>query len=230
VVAALTSNGVGTCGADDNQAQAGHLITTILGGGVTHSLTSEGHDASEDGTGRGTPIITVNSLTTSMQRYDDNMVGGGHLIVDNEPAEVSSAMGFHMTQDPISSDEQVPCIGSKLVGNGVMVTPLALRGREHGAQLEIGKTDGPGNALRAGDGGSSRQSLIAVKQHAETIVRRLTELECERLQGYPDGWTDGQSGSARYRQLGNSVAVPVVEWIATRLVDWHTANESGATG
>lgn len=52
----------------------------------------------------------------------------------------------------------------------------------------------------------------------ETVVRRLTELECERLQGYPDGWTDGQSGSARYRQLGNSLAVPVVEHIARRLV------------
>ena len=49
-------------------------------------------------------------------------------------------------------------------------------------------------------------------------VRRLTELECERLQGFPDGWTEGQSGAARYRQLGNSVAVPVVEWIARRLV------------
>ena len=34
----------------------------------------------------------------------------------------------------------------------------------------------------------------------------------------PDGWTEGQSGAARYRQLGNSVAVPVVEWIARRMV------------
>jgi DNA (cytosine-5)-methyltransferase 1 len=52
----------------------------------------------------------------------------------------------------------------------------------------------------------------------ETVVRRLTELECERLQGFPDGWTDGQSGSARYRQLGNSIAVPAFEWVAHRLV------------
>lgn len=50
------------------------------------------------------------------------------------------------------------------------------------------------------------------------VVRRLTERECERLQGYDDDWTAGQSGSARYRQLGNSVAVPVVEWIARRMV------------
>lgn len=46
-------------------------------------------------------------------------------------------------------------------------------------------------------------------------VRRLTPLECERLQGFPDGWTDipGNSDTQRYRQLGNAVAVPVVEWI-----------------
>ena len=44
-------------------------------------------------------------------------------------------------------------------------------------------------------------------------VRRLTPLECERLQGFPDGWTDvpDNSGSQRYRQMGNAVAVPVVE-------------------
>ena len=49
-------------------------------------------------------------------------------------------------------------------------------------------------------------------------VRRLTPLECERLQGFPDGWTEGQSDSHRYRQMGNAVCVPVVEWIGHRLV------------
>lgn len=53
---------------------------------------------------------------------------------------------------------------------------------------------------------------------AGAMVRRLTPLECERLQGFPDGWTAGQSDSARYRQLGNAVAVPCVEWIARRIV------------
>jgi DNA (cytosine-5)-methyltransferase 1 len=50
-----------------------------------------------------------------------------------------------------------------------------------------------------------------------TGVRRLTPTECERLQGFPDGWTDGQSDSARYRQLGNAVAVPVAFWLVGRL-------------
>ncbi len=47
------------------------------------------------------------------------------------------------------------------------------------------------------------------------LIRRLTPLECERLQGFPDGWTDipGASDSARYRALGNAIAVPCVEYI-----------------
>jgi site-specific DNA-cytosine methylase len=60
------------------------------------------------------------------------------------------------------------------------------------------------------------------------IVRRLTPMECERLQGFPDGWTSHriddkkglveQADSARYKQMGNAVAVPVVEWVMERLV------------
>lgn len=47
------------------------------------------------------------------------------------------------------------------------------------------------------------------------LIRRLTPLECERLQGFPDGWTDipGASDSARYKALGNSVAIPCVDYI-----------------
>lgn len=50
-------------------------------------------------------------------------------------------------------------------------------------------------------------------------VRRLTPVECERLQGFPDGWTDEQADSHRYHQLGNAVAVPVAEWIGRRIME-----------
>jgi len=53
-------------------------------------------------------------------------------------------------------------------------------------------------------------------------VRRLTPTECERLQGFPDGWTEGQADSHRYKQMGNAVAVPVVEWIINRLVEFDS--------
>ncbi|WP_270197970.1 DNA cytosine methyltransferase [Bifidobacterium pseudocatenulatum] len=55
---------------------------------------------------------------------------------------------------------------------------------------------------------------------ARLTVRRLTPLECERLQGFPDGWTDIQwrgrehaPDGPRYKALGNSMAVPVMRWI-----------------
>ncbi len=48
-------------------------------------------------------------------------------------------------------------------------------------------------------------------------IRRLTPTECERLQGFPDGWTEGQSDTQRYKQLGNAVSVPVVKAIGKKL-------------
>jgi len=68
------------------------------------------------------------------------------------------------------------------------------------------------NALRA----SASKSSHAVIQNP--TVRRLTPTECERLQGFPDNWTEGQADSHRYKQLGNAVAVPVVEWIIQRFI------------
>ena len=65
---------------------------------------------------------------------------------------------------------------------------------------------------------------------SKAVVRRLTPLECERLQGFPDGWTDiGEwvdskgkkhrpSDSPRYKALGNSIALPFWEWMAERMI------------
>ena len=50
-----------------------------------------------------------------------------------------------------------------------------------------------------------------------TPVRVYTQHGVDR--GAPDGWTEGQADSPRYKQLGNSVAVPVFEWVARRLVE-----------
>lgn len=62
--------------------------------------------------------------------------------------------------------------------------------------------------------------LVCQKAEAYAyLIRRLTPLECERLQGFPDGWTDipDASDSARYKALGNSVAIPCVEFIMGRI-------------
>ena len=49
-------------------------------------------------------------------------------------------------------------------------------------------------------------------------LRRFTPLECERLMGFPDNWTEGFKDTVRYRMLGNSVAIPCVKWIINQIV------------
>jgi len=71
-----------------------------------------------------------------------------------------------------------------------------------------------------GEEGDPMYTLDSASGHGvatESVVRRLTPVECERLQGFPDGWTDKQSDTHRYKQMGNAVTVNVVEWIGKRL-------------
>jgi DNA (cytosine-5)-methyltransferase 1 len=80
-------------------------------------------------------------------------------------------------------------------------------------QSRYGQYENGCSALRAsgGDSGGGSENLIV----STNLIRRLTPMECERLQGFPDGWTDirGGSDSARYKALGNSVAIPCVEFV-----------------
>jgi DNA (cytosine-5)-methyltransferase 1 len=72
------------------------------------------------------------------------------------------------------------------------------------------------NTLNAFDNATEvRATELVVSQGR---VRRLMPIEMERLQGFPDNWTDGQADSNRYKQMGNAVAVPVAEWIVSRMV------------
>jgi DNA (cytosine-5)-methyltransferase 1 len=76
-------------------------------------------------------------------------------------------------------------------------------------------------SLMSGDGNINAPLAIATlweSSHGYVGVRRLTPTECERLQGFPDGWTSGQSDTHRYKQLGNAVSVPVAEWIGRRIM------------
>ena len=75
-----------------------------------------------------------------------------------------------------------------------------------------------------------QQAILGGGTELETVVRRLTPTECERLQGYPDGWTDirewtdtkgklhkESSDSARYKALGNSIALPFWFYLLRRI-------------
>ena len=98
------------------------------------------------------------------------------------------------------------------MGTGGNNMPMLMRMRE-------GKPGGGKGPLISDD-----KSLTIATANDQTLlnegtVRRLTPVECERLQGFPDNWTAGQSDSARYKQMGNAVAVPVVEWLIQNIVD-----------
>ena len=97
-------------------------------------------------------------------------------------------------------------------GMGVAVANLAqMTHRENRAHVEPGRPSPPAD----GSGG-----LHLVTPHA---VRRLLPVECERLQGLPDGWTDvpyrgkPASDGPRYEAIGNSIAVPCLSWIGERI-------------
>ena len=93
----------------------------------------------------------------------------------------------------------------------------------------IGRADTSGPQGKGfSDDGSPMFTLDRVSGHGvatESTVRRLTPVECERLQGFPDSWTkfdaDGKemADSHRYKQMGNAVAVPVVSWLIKRLME-----------
>ncbi len=131
----------------------GQGYPAVMQPSVTHTLRGRGFDASEDGTGRGTPLVAQPSTV-----FQDSQYG---------VAEYDSA-----------------------------------------------------GTLRAG----------RIPEHQMTIsptmqVRRLTPVECERLQGFPDGYTDirprgkDTPDGPRYKALGNSMAVPVMRWIGERIAE-----------
>ena len=83
-------------------------------------------------------------------------------------------------------------------------------------------------SLAASNGTHCSNYLAETRTEMTYTVRRLTPMECERLQGFPDGWTQAhispktgevadQADSHRYKQMGNAVAVPVVEWLVSRI-------------
>lgn len=95
------------------------------------------------------------------------------------------------------------------------------------------------NTIRVGGDGGSNQHVAQPTEIAYT-VRRLTPTECERLQGFPDGWTDigdwvdskGKTRKTtdgnRYKALGNSFAVPVMRWLGERIELVNEGRTDGA--
>lgn len=200
------------------------LIPSLGGGfdeGVAHTLSAEGFDASEDGTGRGTPLVPVHcrdiagALTSNYGKQADSSdtALGPNLIAFSAKDYGADAM------EEASPTLRAGAHSTSHQNGGVMpAVAFDMRGREGGAMPE--EPHRTAN-LRAADGGSSRSYVPHNWQ-----VRRLTPVECHRLQGFPDhhcriAWRgkppEKCPDGPQYRALGNSMAVNVVSWIGHRI-------------
>ena len=139
--------------------------------------------------------------------------GGGNVPVTTQPTIV------HGTQDPCVSDIAF-AQGRNNGGENVLVQPIGcFKGGQGSAAGSIGYDEHVSPTLSAADSGSNRTPTLMQGM----AVRRLTPVECERLQGFPDSYTDIKSKNKptpdgpRYKALGNSMAVPVMAWIGQRI-------------
>ncbi len=139
--------------------------------------------------------------------------------VQSHHAQLFVAQTFDTYNQTTSDIAQTLRSGTDMDKMGVvhMEEPMVLQDRE-------GKPGGGKGPLVSDTSFSLRTSNFQTL--FTSTVRRLTPTECERLQGFPDGWTEGQADSHRYKQLGNAVAVPVVEWLIGRLKESATSMES----
>lgn len=197
-VASALTGGFGSGGPDDNCAQAGWLIPEVtIGFSHTHCVDCQPSE-------RAWPTL--------------RREGGGHAVAYRKSARVNADPDSPETwvADGVANTLNGFDVGDVRTTHAVVApTPLLEVGARTGTS-----TDDPRAGMGVGEAGDPMFTLQAGKQHgigAGMTVRRLTPVECERLQGFPDNWTAGLSDSARYRTLGNAVAVPVAEWIGRRI-------------
>ncbi len=239
-VAALIASGVGTCGADDNRGQAGHLIP--------YSMTGAGFWREGAGTLRGREQDSHENLLCMAHGQ-----GGAEIVSDGDPSLTcnpeASLIAFQLNAMPAQMDfneDTIPtltcsrnpavCFSSN--GNGSVNTAphaYALNAGNLGNNTNMVLDPGPALCFQQNGSGELRTSEVAYTLNTDSnasgrntgMVRRLLPVEYERLQGFPDNHTqipwrgklpkDCPDGP-RYKAIGNSKAVPVVRWLGQRIL------------
>jgi DNA (cytosine-5)-methyltransferase 1 len=191
---------------------------------IAHALTSAGHDASEDGTGRGTPlVIAQNGSDIQTGDYPGTLAASharqtsGDLVAFIVNGVNSNAIQDHARETDIArtldgwgggfADNQ---------GGTVVAASVSWRGRGMEEAGDIA------TAIRSGGQGHTGDQMGYVR--TGMMIRRLTPVECLRLMGAPDDYLDLNpplSDGAKYRLCGNGVVVPVAEWVGRRLAAVH---------
>ena len=150
----------------------------------------------------------------------------------NNNLHVESAIGCDLYNTSIDTNGK--CTTLTAHGNATGSGPRVIVKKQAHSEVDVSAPISKGNgecwennktfSSLSGGGGIAGQGYACVR--VESRVRRLTPMECERLQGFPDGWTEipyrGKEAkdcpmSPRYKALGNSMAVPVMQWIGERI-------------
>ncbi|EAX0580731.1 Dam family site-specific DNA-(adenine-N6)-methyltransferase [Salmonella enterica] len=218
------ANNIGGIGASNQEvfSQRGAGLVSGAYSDISRTLLAKENDS------------TAEDLDTYILAY-----GGGNTGGNIDVATACTAHGVRMdfdtetfavhgTQDPDTNHELAHTLGRNHGQENVIITEpytIAIRGKEEGSTVEV-RNDGTANALLTPNGGRAGMGVGAVGWGMQ--VRRLTPVECERLQGFPDNHTliswrgkdaadcpDGQ----RYKAIGNSMAVPVMRWIGERIAE-----------
>lgn len=218
-IAAYSTSGAGYwregIGALRGRTQDSHENICCVSGDVAHTLKGEGFDASEDGTGRGT-LLVVHGTQDPCTDEHLAFALGRNSGQENVVAFSAKDYGGDATDDLSPTLRAMTHSSSHANGGGQVAVAHSIRtantsSNGWGIQEEVTHT------LDCTAGPAVQGAMQ---------VRRLTPVECERLQGFPDGWTaipwrkkpasecpDGP----RYKAIGNSWAVPVVAWIGRRI-------------
>ncbi|WP_211460837.1 DNA cytosine methyltransferase [Collimonas silvisoli] len=200
------------------------FVAQSVTGHITHTLgtANNGKGCSEDGTGRGVPIISAAYAGNTSVAWAQNT--RGELRLESGHGQLTGTL-----------------MSSGKAGYGIpAVASVAIRGRNHGTIAELGGDLSP--TLRASSGGGDKGHVLMPSMEAHFQyspappredgqpdcstwrVRRLMPVECERLQGMPDNWTlvpyrgKPAADAPRYKAIGNSMAVPCVAWLGKRLL------------
>lgn len=196
------------CGVGANGEPAPTLTKEFVPG-IAHSLRAEGHDASEDGTGRGVPLGPVawdEDISGAIVRGGD---GGRHAgVMTLAIRGRGDSTDLEVRADGTANALLTPNGGRGGIGVGAVAFMQNMRGELRVSECADSLTKGgrkPGQAYQAALHGMA--------------VRRLLPEEAEKLQGFPPGYTNipGAADGPRYKALGNSMAVPCMAWIGRRI-------------
>ena len=212
-----------------NQGENAKFDFEISEGGVNSPLVAKGPSAvcygiDQQG-GKGGANYTVNVAPTILS----DSHGTPHAVCYGIGAYGSNAWQSDNPNSGVYEAEVAKSLDAMNCGN-----PACNQGGTAVVQAIVAdhptpKIDSQGISFTANSRDYKNPQCVVLKEKARYIVRRLTPLECERLQGFPDGWTgigewtdsNGKkrqtSDAARYKALGNSIALPPWKWVLKRL-------------